>query len=290
MINTFIGCTRPRKHPRDQRQPGGGAEEGRRPGHECLGDQWQLREPVQSMKTDIFLADNSTAKYVQSLVIHYVNCFENKSLFNVHKSIATKDLLHETYGEKQNETYPFREKDSEDLKSIIRSKTERAKTKRHKKTKKTNTKRPRRQRVVSGSGNFNYSFTINTSKQLQLHLHRRLKKPRGDEKIKLKNANYVDQNHRHRNPKPKSREDHRCPVEAYCKKLPGTTHFRHPSSNSRACVCPATMARGCSVAGRESVTPLVTTTCSSTQLRIGRRPRLRPEYWRKTCLEIISVI
>ena len=110
------------------------------------------------------------------------------------------------------------------------------------------------------------------------------------QETELKNANYVDQNHRHRNPKPKSREDHRCPVEAYCKKLPGTTHFRHPSSNSGACVCPATMARGCSVAGRESVTPLVTTTCSSTQPRIGRRPRLRPEYWRKTCLEIIYVI
>ena len=53
--------------------------------------------------------------------------------------------------------------------------------------------------------------------------------------IKLKNATHADQNLRHRNPKQKSRDDHRSPVEAYFKKLPGTTHFRHPSSNSRAC-------------------------------------------------------
>ena len=184
----------------------------------------------------------------------------------------TKDLLHEKKGEKRQIKFPEGKKDTEDPKNRTQTKTNRAKTKRHKKTRKTSTKRPRRRGGVSGSGNFNCNFTIKSSKQLQLHLHRRLKKPRGDEKIKLKNANHVDQNHRHRNPKPKSREDHRCPVEAYCKKLPGTTHFRHPSSNSRACVCPAPIARGCSVAGRESVTPLVTTTCSSTPPRIGRRP------------------
>ena len=63
LTKTLIGRSRPGEHPRDQRgQPGGGAEEGRRPGHKHLGDQRQFKEPVQLCKTDIFLAN-----YVQSL-------------------------------------------------------------------------------------------------------------------------------------------------------------------------------------------------------------------------------
>ena len=119
------------------------------------------------------------------------------------------------------------------------------------------------------SSNFNCIF--HTSQQLQHHLHHRLKKRRGDETIKLKNATHADQNLRHQNPKQTSRDDHRSPVEAYFKKLPGTTHFRHPSSNSRACTSGNYGKDRVHRQGSASV-PLLVTKLLLSNTNIGRAP------------------
>ena len=129
------------------------------------------------------------------------------------------------------------------------------------------------------SSNFNCIF--HTSQQLQHHLHHRLKKRRGDETIKLKNATHADQNLRHQNPKQTSRDDHRSPVEAYFKKLPGTTHFRHPSSNSGACTSGNYGKDLVHRQGSASVTPLVTTTCSPTPTSERAPPELEARVLEK---------
>ena len=182
----------------------------------------------------------------------------------------TNDLLHEKRGEKKRQIkFPKGKKDTEDPKNRTRTKTNRAKTKRHKKTRKTSTKRPRRRGGGNGSlENFNLNFTISAGKHLQHHLHHRLKK-NGEEKRPSRTTPSTWT--RPSGTEIRSRRAAKI-TNVQLKFTPGNSHFRHPSSNSRACVCPAPIARGCSVAGRESVTPSVTTTFPSTTQRIGRRP------------------
>ena len=206
-------------------------------------------------------------------------------MFNVHNIF---DLLHERKGEKRQNKIPSGKKDTEDPKNRIQYKTNRAKTKRHKKTMKMSTKRPRRRGGRNGSfGNLNFNFTISVGRNLQRHLHHHLKTNRGRKETEQNNTKYVDQTIRHRNQKPKSREDHKRPVEAYSRQLP----LSPPQLELQDLCMSCTYRKRLQCRGEGERHSFSDNNLFFNPTADRAPPVLkRPEYWMKTCLEIIYVI